>query len=233
MHRKNRKRIVFTIIAILALCLSPQSANASEPAAEKAKMVALTFDDGPGPHTEQLLDALAARNAKATFFLFGKKVTPETAPLLIRMLAEEHEIGSHTYNHTRLTTLSDDDIRRELDLTDKAIIEAVGIAPHLVRPPFGSYNDRVVAACNRPVILWSLDTRDWEMHEPQAVCQSITRNVKDGDVILLHDQEKSSIDGVIAAIDIMLDEGYTFVTVQELFDSRGVELVAGKYYHGG
>ena len=195
------------------------------------KLIALTFDDGPGYYTGRLLDALSKRGAKVTFFLFGQKVNDETAPLLIRMLEEGHSIGNHTYSHARLTTLSCGDIRLELEMTDKAIRKAAGITPELIRPPFGSYDDRVIAACNRPVILWSLDTRDWEIDDPKIVCANIVNNVKDGDIVLLHELKKSSLDGVISAIDILTEKGYTFVTVPELFEMRGIELIPGKHYH--
>lgn len=195
------------------------------------KVIALTFDDGPGPYTDLLLDALLERNARATFFLFGQKVTDETAPLLLRMRDEGHCIGSHTYSHARLTELSNGDISIELERADNVIRAVTGSSPALVRPPFGSYDDRVVNACARPVILWSLDTRDWQLHEPASVCHNILASVKDGDVVLLHELEKSSLDGVIAAIDVLMDEGYSFVTVPELFGMRGIELLPGNYYH--
>jgi len=197
----------------------------------QGKVVALTFDDGPGPYTDALLDILSERGAKATFFLIGNRVTPETAPLVARMTNEGHSVGSHTFSHTRLTLLSNRDIQLELEKTDNAIKNVVGITPYLVRPPFGSYDDRVVMAINRPVILWSLDTIDWKLNDAETVKENITKHVKDGDVILLHELKQSSLDGVAAAMDTLLKEGYTFVTVPELFSQRGIELTAGMHYH--
>lgn len=199
--------------------------------AGQGKVVALTFDDGPGPYTGQLLDELAARDAKATFFIFAEKITGDNAFLVRRMAQEGHCVGSHTYHHARLTTLTNSQIWQEMDLADRAIAQAAGSPPQLMRPPFGAYDQRVIDACGKPVILWSLDTRDWELHDPETVCRNILDFVQDGDIILLHELALSSKDGVVAAIDILMEDGYSFVTVPELFQLRGIPLEAGKHYH--
>lgn len=202
-----------------------------QPLSSQDKLVAITFDDGPGPYTDILLDELAARNVKATFFLFAQKVDDCTEPLLLRMQEEGHCIASHTYSHARLTSLSNPQIAQELEKADEAISQVTGQSPQLIRPPFGAYDQRVIDACGKPVILWSLDTRDWELDNPETVCQNILGAVQDGDIVLLHELKRSSKDGVIAAIDVMIEEGYHFVTVPELFRLRGIPLEAGRHYH--
>ena len=201
------------------------------PLSPPKKLVAITFDDGPGPHTGDLLDELKERGAKATFFIFAQKITPENTPLIKRMDADGHCIGSHTYSHTQLTLLTNEEIYQEVKKADEAIAEIIGYAPKLLRPPFGSYDKRIIEACGKPMILWSVDTRDWQVHDPNKVCRRILDTVQDGDIVLLHDLKASSKDGVIAAIDVMLDEGYSFVTVPELFESRGIPLVSGSRYY--
>jgi peptidoglycan/xylan/chitin deacetylase (PgdA/CDA1 family) len=234
--RANR---FFALLLVTLLVLWPaaaycesESCHPCESCVKKEKLIALTFDDGPGPLTGALLDALSERGAKATFFLFGKNITEETAPMLLRMRDEGHCIGSHTYSHARLTELSDENISIELKRNDEVIKKITGEAPVLVRPPFGSFNDRTVSACGKPVILWSLDTRDWELDEVGPVLRNILNVVCDGDVVLMHDQKENTIKATIAAIDVLKKEGYRFVTVPELFAARNMELLAGQCYHG-
>ncbi len=205
--------------------------HAPRPLSSKDKLVAITFDDGPGPYTGQLLDELAARDIKATFFVFGSKIDEKTVPLLRRIAEEGHSIGSHTYNHARLTALSNAQILAEMSKNDECIAGVTGQIPELMRPPFGAYDRRVINSCGKPVILWSLDTRDWELQDAKTVCKNIVNNVQDGDIILLHELDLSSKEGVVAAIDILAGQGYNFVTIPELFRLRGITLEAGKHYH--
>ena len=200
--------------------------------------VALTFDDGPGIHTPRLLNALSARNVPATFYVLGQQVTarPEIAA---RIVAEGHEIASHGYTHRNLAGMSAAGVRSELSRTNQAIFQATGVIPTTFRPPFGAHNGTVrsvAAEFGFPVILWSVDTRDWETRNVNAILSHfVDRNgvvrIRDGDVILLHDIHPTSVDAAIRAVDILLAEGFVFVTVAELLEERHGPLVPGRVYN--
>ena len=102
-------------------------------------MIALTFDDGPGPYTAQLLDILDQHGAKATFFLIGSKVSAQ-ADVLRRMHARGHQLGNHSWSHPELPKLPVGQIAGEIDRTNDAIKQATGIKPTILRPPYGAVN---------------------------------------------------------------------------------------------
>ena len=201
------------------------------------RWVALTFDDGPGIHTARLLDALAARNVPATFYVLGQQV--EARPdLAARIVAEGHEIASHGHTHRNLAGMSAAGVRTELTRTNQAIQRATGTTPTTFRPPFGSHNatTRAVAAeFGFPVILWSVDTRDWQSRNVNAILGHFVDGsgrvrIRDGDIVLLHDIHPTSVTAAIRAVDILLAEGFTFVTVTDLLEDRHGPLVPGRVY---
>ena len=201
-------------------------------------LIALTFDDGPSTHTARLLDALYARNVSATFFVLGQQVTayPKVAA---RIVNEGHEIASHTYRHPDLANMSSAAIRDELSLCRSAILRATGVDPTLLRPPYGSHSKAVQAVAAEfgyPLILWSVDTRDWESRNVDAILGHFVDGygrvkIRDGDIILMHDIYSTTIDAAIRAIDILLAEGFNFVTVSELLTARHGTLTPGKVYN--
>lgn len=188
--------------------------------------VALTFDDGPSDQTGRLLDALAARGARATFFVVGNRVG--RYPNTMKRIADEgHCLGNHSYSHADLTKLSAEEALGEINTTDAAILEITGSTSQLLRPPYGAYNDTLKSVSPYPIILWSLDTRDWKNRDSTIVCNRIVEGAREGSIILLHDLYSSSVDGAVMAIDILQQQGYEFVTVPELFASRGASVGAG------
>lgn len=200
-------------------------------AVKGGKLIALTFDDGPCGYTNSLLDGLAARNVKATFFMVGQ--CAESYPNTVRRAYNEgHQIAQHTYNHPALTTKSNEQIQWQLETTDAILDEILGQdLDYLLRTPYGDYNDRVLQQLPCANILWSVDSCDWQLLNAQKVCNQIVNNAFDGAIILVHDIHRTSIPGALAAIDILLERGYEFVTVNELFRRRGVELETGVNYY--
>lgn len=195
------------------------------------KYVALTFDDGPsGDNTLNLLDGLKERNAKATFFLCGYQISyypdfPE------RIANDGHEIGLHTENHRYLPNFSNDIIRSELRTELDRIPDHIPV--RLMRPPGGHYNDTVQYICGNfglSIIMWSLDTRDWDTDDPSEVVPNIIA-AQSGDIILMHDLKPSSVDAALEAIDIMQANGYEFVTISELSEIMDCPLYGGDVYH--
>ncbi len=182
-------------------------------------MVALTFDDGPNKYTEQLLDALREYNASATFFVLGSMV--EKFPTALqRMVLEGNEIGNHTMDHRQLTKLSEDEIIEEDEETQHVIESIVHITPTLVRPPYGSRNETVNRILDYDLILWDLDTRDWASKDPQKIIEVTLNNVRDKDIILMHDIYPTSVQAAIELIPLLQERGYQLVTVSELLQYR-------------
>ncbi|MBB5262931.1 peptidoglycan/xylan/chitin deacetylase (PgdA/CDA1 family) [Catenibacillus scindens] len=201
------------------------------------KYVAITFDDGPkAGTTDVLLDGLKERGVRATFFLIGKQID-ENRDIVVRMAAEGHQIGNHTFNHVNLAQMSDAGACEELTLCYEEIFSAVGAgegsegeAYFAIRPPFGEIGASVRENVDSPVILWSVDTRDWTGMGAEDIADYIVKTAGEGDIILLHDIFENSVAGALMAIDTMMENGYTFVTVDEMFENKGISLEPGKVY---
>ena len=202
------------------------------------KIVALTFDDGPGAYTGQLLDILKQRQVPATFFVLGTKVDANPA-LIKRMEAEGHEIGNHSNSHKNLQDMSTvAQVKTEMELCADKVKKLVGHAPTLVRCPYGALDDTVKQYAKEagvPLIQWDVDTRDWESRNAAKVVSTTfgSKGLGDGSIVLLHDIHKSTVEAVPALIDRFLAEGYTFVTVSDLLNARCGSIEAGKVYYEG
>lgn len=196
----------------------------------KEKCVALTFDDGPGPKTPELLDILAKEKVPATFMLVGRAV--KTYPdIVAREVKEGHVLANHTWSHPQLTKISDSKINKEITSTLEAIKKVVPNAEvNLTRPPYGAFNSRVTAALKslkQSVILWDVDTLDWKNRNPQSVLEQVKKQTKAGSIILMHDIHPTSIQAVPDIIKHLRSQGYTLVTVPELY---GGTMTPGKVY---
>lgn len=185
--------------------------------AQAGKKVALTFDDGPHPeNTPAILNLLDQYKAKATFFMLGKSA--DFYPDLVQKVAEAgHEVANHSWSHPQLTLLSDQGIQQEINQTDDAIRAALGYNPTLHRPPYGAYDDRVIQNVGKPLVLWSIDTLDWQSHDPQAILSIVKENLHDGAIILMHDVHAESVQGAKLVLEYLSSQGYEMVTVSELF----------------
>lgn len=179
-------------------------------------MIALTFDDGPaGEKTARLLDALEQYGAHATFFVVGNKIAGDEE-IIKRASSIGCEIGNHTYSHSKLTTLDDAAIANEINGVVDTIKELTGQKMVTCRPPYGAIDERVTAIINAPIILWSIDTRDWETRNVAQTIANIQQNVQDGDIILMHDIHAESVEAAIQIIPWLQQQGYQLVTVSEL-----------------
>ncbi|MDE0634079.1 MAG: polysaccharide deacetylase family protein [Caldilineaceae bacterium] len=180
--------------------------------------VALTFDDGPSYYTEGLLDTLKEHNVKATFFVLGAQVRIQSETVQ-RMFQEGHQIGNHTWDHPNLTRLSDVQIREQLQLTDDLIAQLIGEQTPFLRPPYGAYNESVLAASGLPIIFWSVDPLDWKDRDAATVAARIA-DAPVGAIILSHDIHKSTVEAVPAIIAALHARGIRFVTVSKLFEPQ-------------
>jgi peptidoglycan/xylan/chitin deacetylase (PgdA/CDA1 family) len=182
--------------------------------------IALTFDDGPNATlTPKLLDLLAARHLKATFFVVGQNAA-DHPDILKRAVREGHEIGNHSWSHPNLGKMSDDAVRRELQKTDEAIAAAIGKRPTLMRPPYGSITARqkkwIHEEFGYRIIIWDVDPLDWKRPGPSVVTARILKETKAGSIVLSHDIHAPTIEAMPATFDQLMKKGFKSVTVTEL-----------------
>ncbi len=178
--------------------------------------IAITFDDGPRKSTtEKLLDGLKERGVPATFFLVGKNIEGNEQ-LVRRMHDEGHLIGNHTYSHVQLSTLSKSKAYAEVSDTNDIICSITGEKPKYIRPPYGTYSNKLLMEINMTPVLWSVDPDDWNTSNAAEVVRDVVENVKCGDIILLHDIYDSSVAAALEIIDRLKAKGYVFVTVDQL-----------------
>ncbi|QJU08736.1 hypothetical protein FBF28_04240 [Candidatus Saccharibacteria bacterium oral taxon 488] len=196
----------------------PKPAPAAPTAANPGKVIALTFDDGPGPYTAHLLDILDQHGAKATFFLIGSKVSAQ-ADVLRRMHSRGHQLGNHSWSHPELPKLPVNQIASEIDRTNDAIKQATGVTPTVMRPPYGAVNSVVLEQLRlrgMSSILWSVDTRDWADRNSNIVCSRAVAGAHPGAIILMHDIHQTSVGAVPCILSALKQQGYSFVTVRGL-----------------
>lgn len=228
-----KKWPVMFCVLLLALMIPIFAESPEEQEQQPVGYVALTFDDGPsGELTEELLDGLRERGARATFFLCGYRMKQYPA-VLSRYAAEGHEIGVHSTVHADLTKLSREAVHEDMQNTARQIQEATGVQPTVMRPPGGAYDETVQKEAGdegMSIILWSVDPRDWASHNAGAVLHTMARNTGQGDVILMHDMSHSSVEAALKLVDQLQVEGYAFVTVSELASLSGEKLVPGQVY---
>jgi peptidoglycan/xylan/chitin deacetylase (PgdA/CDA1 family) len=227
------KKLLCLMVAAGLLCVPVLAESPEERDQPPVGYVALTFDDGPsGALTEELLDGLQARSARATFFLCGYRMD-QYPSALGRYIAEGHEVGVHSTVHTDLTQLTPAQVHQDMADTAQKIQDALGVRPTLMRPPGGAYDDTVLQEAQSEglsVVLWSVDPRDWACHDAGTVMRTMARQAGNGDVILMHDMSESSVRAALRLVDTLQAQGYSFVTVSELARLTGTELQAGQAY---
>lgn len=186
---------------------------------EEVRKIAITFDDGPHPsYTAQLLDGLKERGVVATFFVTGEHA--QLHPEIIRRMQEEgHLIGNHTYSHIQLTKTNREVFKEELVKTNEILKNITGQEVQYVRPPYGSWDKSFEKELNMFPVLWTVDPLDWCSKNVNCITEKIVNKVEENDIILMHDYYETSVTAALKVIDELQEEGYTFVTVEEiLFD---------------
>lgn len=194
------------------------------------KIVALTFDDGPGPYTKSILKCLDKYDAHATFFVLGNSVNNYKSAVK-KADVIGCEIGSHSFNHSNLSLLSVKGIKSQMNKTDKRLKAIIGHGATLMRPPYGAINSSVKDNVKKPIITWNIDTRDWETRSASATYKSVMNNVSDGDIILMHDIHAPTKTAALKIIPALKKRGYQIVTVSELAEYKGIKLKNGKVYN--
>ncbi|TLS37632.1 polysaccharide deacetylase family protein [Pseudalkalibacillus caeni] len=188
------------------------------------KVVAITFDDGPSEkYTPQILDVLKKYDAKATFFVVGSRLIDQP-DIVKRQVKAGHELANHTYDHPNFRGLTEVEIRDEIRKTKKAIFDLTGYYPVLFRPPGGFYNNTIISTANNEgytVVMWSWhqDTYDWKQPGVNKIVRKVVKNVKNGDIILMHDyggNRRQTVEALKQIIPALEKKGYRFITVSEL-----------------
>ncbi len=219
----KRILILLTVLMLFTTCCRGEEARITYRRTDNSKMkIALTFDDGPHPYyTAEILDILKEFNVKATFFFVGQNIEnyPEAAE---KVYFAGHEIGNHTYTHHRVRAMERGELVRELERCDDEIYRLYEYKSRLFRPPEGALDDDVESIARNmdySIILWSVDTRDWEGNSPAIIYQNVIKNVRSGDIILMHDyigRKSPTPEALRMMIPKLIEMGYSFVTVSEL-----------------
>ncbi|GGS83195.1 hypothetical protein GCM10010156_47340 [Planobispora rosea] len=199
----------------------------------RIKCVALTYDDGPGPGTGELLDVLAEHGARATFFTVGTNAAAQPG-LLLRMSREGHLVANHTWSHRDLGSLPTSKIAHQLGRAQEAITRATGQTPTLVRPPYGAVDEKVMEAAAElglPVVRWSVDAGDVKDHDAGSVARRVVAAAEPGSIILMHDVRSTAAAATPEILRTLTERGYAFVTVPELYGSAGMR--PGKIHDSG
>ena len=237
MKRHTGRRWAVLLLALLLAVLPPSALTGYEALQADApvdlpeqKLIALTFADGPRRSTTtRLLDGLAERGVKATFFLIGCQIA-DNEDVVRRMDREGHQIGIHTFDHVQLTELNQADFDTQVGTTRTLLKDLLGHNDFLLRPPFGKWDEGVRTRAGCPIILWSIDPEDWDDKNTARVVEEVVSQARDGSIILLHDIYAQSVDAALQIVDRLHAEGYYFCTIDQLFAARGISLKAGQVY---
>ncbi len=224
---KNTKQFVTVMLILLVLLrlltLSPLAEVKVYRSVETdKKQIALTFDDGPHPTlTLRILEILAQYNVPATFFMVGQNVLnyPDAARAVIEA---GHEVGNHTFTHPHIAGLDEKAIFEEIGKCEDALEELCEYRPHILRTPQGALTtslERCLLDDDYILVLWSLDTRDWENKSTACIVRTVLDKVQSGDIILMHDfigHNSKTPEALEKIIPVLLSQGYEFVIVSEL-----------------
>ena len=188
------------------------------------KVVALTFDDGPSEHTQQILSILKEKNVQATFFVVGENI--EHYPELVQdAYFQGHQIGNHSQSHPVMYFMNQSDILHEFAQTEEQIYELIGVRPAILRIPYGWYHQlnmwKMLETNYYQIIGWNVDPEDWKKPSPDRIVQNVIETVQPGSIILMHDgpplsDRAATIEALPDMIDALYQKGYQFVTVGKL-----------------
>ena len=223
--RRRLLALFLTLALTVALCkinARGEGAEVYRSVKTDSMQIAITFDDGPHPRlTPKILDILDRYGVKSTFFMVGVNVEnyPETAKEVLR---RGHEVGNHTYSHHVMWNLSEDDVARELAGCEESLESLCEYRPHLFRPPQGAINEKIErcsSAGDYKLILWSLDTRDWENKNTEEIVERVLSSVSAGDIILMHDYigtHSKTPEALEILLPRLIERGFEPVTVSRL-----------------
>lgn len=182
------------------------------------KFIAFTFDDGPSKYTSELIDTLELNNSSATFFMLGNRKKYNT-DIVKKVYNSNSEIGTHTYSHKRLTSLSNDEIYNEINSSEIIFNDITGDHLKYLRPPYGSYNDHI-KGLGYNIILWNIDPKDWLTRDSKKIYNSVLNNACDGCIVLMHDIYPETIEAVKMLIPTLNEMNYEVVSISNLIYNK-------------
>ena len=227
MNNKIFVSILYSAIFFLTfgLLFSVSSRNRREPVtpviSSSRPVVAITFDDGPNStFTPQILDVLYKNDVAATFFICGKNISTNEK-LLNEIVNSGHELGNHTFTHPDLTTLTHQEILNEFKDTQSKLSELLpDYNLDYIRPPYGRYNEDVLNIFGSKMTLWEIDSGDWEDNTHETITDNVVNTVKDGDIIVFHDDNEDTVIAIEEIIVILKEKGFKFATVSQLNEMK-------------
>lgn len=204
-----------------------------------AKLLALTFDDGPVEWDEnstamKILHTFKEYGQRATFFYVGQNINPINSKEILYAQEIGCEIANHTWSHPNLTTLSKEEVMDQVNKTSEALSQLTGQSSFLFRLPYLSYNDQVLSLVNAPCIQCSVDTFDWNQAKKEEIIDHILaahhKGILENSIVLLHEPYQATQEAIAHLVPQLIEEGYQLVTVSELAAARGVTLTKGQVY---
>lgn len=184
----------------------------------------MTFDDGPSSTTNDVLDVLEREGIVATFFLVGENVNSSTASIMQRQVNMGCELANHSYNHVDMSNYSASDIRNQINWTQSAIENTVGVTPKFFRPPYLGISNTMYQNIDLTFIQ-GIVTQDYDSSiSVSQIVNNAVNNVSDGSIVLLHDFQGNSktVQALPTIIQGLKSQGYSFVTVSQLFEYKGI-----------
>ena len=219
--------VVLLIVNSFGLIIYARESNIYRSFPEVKGKIALTFDDGPHPrYTRQILEILKREGVRATFFVIGENIGYYDEGIVADIIADGHELGNHTYNHEHTKSMTQEDFYRDVRACHDLIKEKYNYDMKIFRPPEGYIDTKVeniARELDYSIIIWSIDTKDWEHVGSDIIVGNIEKNASDGDIILMHDyvsKPNTTIDALERIIRNLKAQGYEFVTVSELISNR-------------
>lgn len=199
--------------------------------------VALTFDDGPSPDTERILDVLGAHEVRATFFMVGREV--ESFPgIAQRVVAEGHEVGNHSYSHPSYLFQSAAETQNQIRRAQSVIAETIGVRPLIARPPYGVRTlayFRVTRDLGLQTVQWEVAGFDWRRITPRQIAENVLRKTRPGSIILLHDGDsegkgsrKNTVEALPLIIEGLRDRDLQIAPLSQLLPAKTENLTKGK-----
>lgn len=218
MKKIKRKLLNVGIVmlsCLLAVLFSKQDTAVST---EEEKIVALTYDDGPSPiSTAQLLEILDKHDAHATFFVNGNHALANKE-LITAIVEQGSEIGNHTLDHVWLTKVDEAEAMRQV-IGNEHLLRFLsgqeGVMP--LRPPYGDINQTILDQFDLPIVLWSIDSRDWEVKNVERIIANVLAEIKDGGIIIMHDGYPTTVQATDELLKILKEQNYQVVSVSEMF----------------
>lgn len=206
---------IVMLSCLFAFLLNQQDTAVSN---EAEKIVALTYDDGPSEiSTATLLEILDKHDAHATFFVNGNHAL-ENKELITAIVEQGSEIGNHTLDHVWLTKVDEAEAMRQVIGNEHLLRFLSGQeGVMLLRPPYGDINQEILDQFNLPIVLWSADSRDWEVKNVERIIANVLSEIEDGGIIIMHDGYRTTVEATDELLKILREQNYKVVSVSEMF----------------